>query len=438
MIVLKVWVIYMLFAIASGVGIKADVFDGMSADNVAITDSLLVHFRQDKTVYESNYLGNAQTLGQVLATIDSLGPQRLESVDIIGYASPEGATEYNAGLSRKRSEVVYSQVKEIAPDWSKGKISVKPGFESWDLLKERIQSDEKLTEANRNKIIDILDAQGIGNDTKKWRLKNKLGTQPDLGDLWQYILQNHYLYLRCVIIRIRYNEGEEIVVIPETPPTEPEEPQPEPVIEPKDTVVVTPPTPEPEKWKKRTVVALKTNALYDAITVPNYAIEVPIGKNFSAQFEHYYAWWATKPELKYCLQYFTLGGEFRWWFAPQPRPETDSRMLRDVLTGHFVGVYALYCKTDLQWERLFGMYQCHPVWSAGLSYGYSFPVSKHWNMELSATAGYARIPYRHYIPSDDWLFLWKDRENQGVLHYFGPTQVKVSLVRPIVIKYRDK
>ena len=52
--------------------------------------------------------------------------------------------------------------------------------------------------------------------------------------------------------------------------------------------------------------------------------------------------------------------------------------------------------------------------------------------------GYARIPYQHYIPSEDWQILWRGREDQGVLHYFGPTQLKVSLIRPILVKYRVK
>ena len=78
------------------------------------------------------------------------------------------------------------------------------------------------------------------------------------------------------------------------------------------------------------------------------------------------------------------------------------------------------------------------VLSAGLTYGYSFPLTRHWNMELSVSAGYARIPYQHYIPSEDWQILWRDRDRQGILHYFGPTQLKVSLVRPLQIRYRVK
>ena len=42
------------------------------------------------------------------------------------------------------------------------------------------------------------------------------------------------------------------------------------------------------------------------------------------------------------------------------------------------------------------------------------------------------------IPSEDWQILWRDRDRQGILHYFGPTQLKVSLVRPLQIRYRVK
>ena len=93
---------------------------------------------------------------------------------------------------------------------------------------------------------------------------------------------------------------------------------------------------------------------------------------------------------------------------------------------------------DLQWNRAVGMYQCAPAWSAGVTYGYAMPISRHLNLEFSLSVGYARIPYQHYIPSEDWQHLWRDRDNTGVLHYFGPTQLQVSLVWPILIKYRVK
>ena len=52
-------------------------------------------------------------------------------------------------------------------------------------------------------------------------------------------------------------------------------------------------------------------------------------------------------------------------------------------------------------------------------------------MEFSISGGYAQIPYQHYIPTEDWQILIKDRNNAGTLHYWGPTKAEVSLVIPI-------
>jgi hypothetical protein len=52
-------------------------------------------------------------------------------------------------------------------------------------------------------------------------------------------------------------------------------------------------------------------------------------------------------------------------------------------------------------------------------------------MEFSISGGYAQIPYQHYIPTEDWQILIKDRNNAGTLHYWGPTKAEVSFVIPI-------
>ena len=199
--------------------------------------------------------------------------------------------------------------------------------------------------------------------------------------------------------------------------------------------------PQPTRQKqsltqKRTIFALKTNLLYDAATMLNYTIEIPLGKRFSLAWEHYAPWWVLNNN-RICIQYLTLGGEARWWFATKPRAATAKRAQRDRLIGHYLGVYGFWGKTDLQWDRI-GCYQCDNIWSAGLTYGYVFPISQHLNLELSASFGYARIPYQHYIPSDDWQTLWRDTEDAGITYFFGPTKVQVGLVWPIQITTRAK
>lgn len=169
------------------------------------------------------------------------------------------------------------------------------------------------------------------------------------------------------------------------------------------------------------VFAFKTNALYDLATVLNASFEVPIGKNVSLLCEGNFPWWLTKNN-RYCLQVLSLGAEARWWFAPQ-------RDKREALNGHFLGAYIMSGTSDLQYRRYL-CYQSQFV-SAGLSYGYSMKLSNTFNLEFSISAGYARIPYQHYIPSSDYSTLFRDNEKCGELEYFGPTRVGVSLVLPI-------
>ena len=175
-------------------------------------------------------------------------------------------------------------------------------------------------------------------------------------------------------------------------------------------------------------MAIKSNLLYDAVTALNFAVEVPFNKHLSLLYEHHCPWWLTKSN-RYCLQFLSFGGEFRWWFAPKTKQEDKKYKQRDALVGHFLGLYAMGGKADIQ-ANLNGCYQFEFM-SAGLTYGYSLPISRHLNLEFSLSAGYARIPYQHYIPTEDWKILIKDKNKAGTLHYFGPTKAEISLVIPI-------
>lgn len=185
----------------------------------------------------------------------------------------------------------------------------------------------------------------------------------------------------------------------------------------------------PQLPSKRTILGLKTNLLYDAVTALNFAVEVPINEHFSFQYEHHCPWWLSKNN-RYCLEFLSFGGEFRWWFKPKTYPETEEQKQRDALSGHFIGLHGWGGKSDIQAGRNFGCYQFEFL-SAGLTYGYAMPISRYLNLEFSISAGYARIPYRHYIPSPDWEILIRDKNNAGTLHYFGPTKAEISLVIPI-------
>ena len=190
-----------------------------------------------------------------------------------------------------------------------------------------------------------------------------------------------------------------------------------------------------EEEDTKTILALKTNLLYDALSWLNFSVEVPIGDRFSALYYHQFPWWTWgKANNEYCMRFLSIGAEGRWWFKPMPREKTEKRIKRDRLMGHFLGVYAESGKWDFERKRDVCYQGEH--WSAGLSYGYAMPIGKRLNLELSLSVGYASIAYRGYTPSEDYEILWRDPEKVGRWHYFGPTKAQVSLVLPFIVKVK--
>ena len=191
---------------------------------------------------------------------------------------------------------------------------------------------------------------------------------------------------------------------------------------------------EPEEEDTRTILALKTNLLYDAVSWLNFSVEVPIKDKYSVLYYHQFPWWTWgQADNEYCMRFLSIGAEARWWFRPMPRESTEKRINRDRLMGHFFGVYAESGKWDFERKRDICYQGEH--WSAGLSYGYAMPIGR-LNLELSASVGYASIPHRGYEPATDYSELYHLPEKDGTWHYFGPTKLQVSLVVPIMVKVK--
>ena len=176
-------------------------------------------------------------------------------------------------------------------------------------------------------------------------------------------------------------------------------------------------TPELPEETKRPLFALKTNLLFDATLMPNVEIEVPIGKRWSVNGEYMFPWWLLK-DNRYCLEILSGGLEGRYWLGT-PR----DRERREVLTGHFVGLYAGGGKYDLQWKE--NGYQGEFFIAAGISYGWAKRVARNLHLEFSIGIGLLRTDYRHYHARDNYhTLLWQENGNYT---WFGPTKAKISL-----------
>ena len=262
--------------------------------------------------------------------------------------------------------------------------------------------------ANRERLLRILRAEGIGEETRKWRIRNL-----DDGYTWNYLKRHYMKQLRSATWVCVWTSVGAIAPLPEI----------------RDSLR------SPQIGLGRTVeavgrpvsefsFAVKTNLPADLVTAVNLGVEVPLGENFSLNAHFTFPWWTAGPYgNKYALQMLDAEGELRWWFAPG----------EERLQGHYFALQGSGGKFDLQWGRDIGCYQCYN-WGVGLSYGYSMSLSEHWNLEFALTLGYLAIDYQHYVPSPDWSVLIRDNAKAGVLHYFGPTGLKVSLVYPFHIQ----
>lgn len=173
--------------------------------------------------------------------------------------------------------------------------------------------------------------------------------------------------------------------------------------------------------EKRPLFAIKTNLLYNAATILNAEIEVPIGNRWSVAAELMFPWWVWN-NRQHALQLFAGTIEGRYWFG--------DRTEKPLLTGWFGGLYASAGYYDFEWNRK--GYQGEFLLNTGVSGGYAHPISKdkNWRMEYALGVGFVQTKYRHYEATfsnvDNQWHLYK--QYSGRYSWFGPTRLKVSLV----------
>lgn len=174
---------------------------------------------------------------------------------------------------------------------------------------------------------------------------------------------------------------------------------------------------------KGVYMAVKTNMLYDVLTVPNVSFEAYLGRNISVSAQWMYAWWSKERSRRYFRIY---GGEIsgRYWpgNAAGQKP----------LTGHHVGIYVGAYTFDFQWGKTayIGGRPGHTLWdrcmlNVGIEYGYSLPVGKHLNLDFTLGVGYFGGIIEKFKPGNDEYYT----EHTISRHrWFGPNKAEISLV----------
>lgn len=186
-------------------------------------------------------------------------------------------------------------------------------------------------------------------------------------------------------------------------------------------------------------VAVKTNLLGWATTTTNIGLEVGAGRHTTLQLMGYLNPWELGQDRHYRL--WTLQPEYRYWFCSK-------------FNGHFLGFHVLggqynakninFPLQSLVWGHSYEENNGFPDsdhegscpniegansgrhvegwhFGLGISYGYQWILSKHWNLEASIGVGYVYSPMTYYGRCQRTI----DRRH---LNYIGPTNAQISFM----------
>ncbi len=387
------------------------------------------YFRLDKYAVDSTYLDNSERLGaltELLNSIQNDSNKQLVSIDINSYTSPEGGRSYNKTLSLHRTESTYKYLTENF-EIADSLIQQSHSGIDWAGLEQMVESSDM---QYRDEVLHILrtvpeETWRYVKPTDRWltlvdsRTKHLMDLKG--GKPYNYIFEKFYPYLRRgVVVTINFKKIATPAVV-EQPyyPTSP--------LSTLDLPVFYTPA-EIEK----PILAVKTNLLFDAASLLNVELEVPIGERWSIAGEWIFPWWTTcggrdnawnssKNNPRNTLEILNGNVEARYWLG--------DRTGKPVLTGWNVGLYAGGGLYDL--ERNAKGYQGEFFLAAGVSAGYAHTINKRGNLRMEYTVGfgYLETQYRYYEEhwgiDDSWHTI---RQYNGSYSWFGPTRARVSLV----------
>ena len=383
-------------------------------------NKITFYFKLNHIDFNSSYMSNMKAIEQFDSII--YRTNRLTTIDtlkITASASPEGKYVNNVRLAQGRVLSFKQMLQSRYPMLGRTEITTGYYVTGWDKLKELIQYD--LDVPYRDEVIEILD-KDVDIETTGLLLQKIAAGEP-----WQYIVRKHLPYLRGSDISIQitphkwhrtdslqYSRPNKISanLNIEDPHTEVKK------------IRLYTPLPNSELVRK-VLFAAKTNLLSDALTALNFEAEVPIRNRWSVAGEWMFPWWITKDNGN-ALEILSGSIEGRYWLGSDA-----ARSNRQLLTGHFLGLYGGGGLYDLQYKN--NGYQGE-FYNAGISYGYGLRLSDHFNMEFSLGLGYLSTDYRYYEGEQDNKYLvW---QNNGHSNWIGPTKLKISFVW--LVSYKKK
>lgn len=167
--------------------------------------------------------------------------------------------------------------------------------------------------------------------------------------------------------------------------------------------------------------AVKTNLLYDVTTTFNLGAELALDSKWTLDVSVNYNPWTFADNKKW--KHYMVQPELRYWLCEK-------------FNGHFFGVHlhgGQYNIGNINTSLKFLGTDLSPLKSnrfegwfagAGIAYGYSWILARHWNIEAEVGLGYAYSRFDKFNCAD----CGKKLESGRFHHYVGPTKAAVNLI----------
>lgn len=364
---------------------------------------------------------------------DSLSEISVLSVTVDGFASPTGTLPFNRSLSWRRVATVSEWLRSLGLE---GPFSEHGHGEDWDGLFAGLESSGYSAEKAASMIADM--SAWTPSDSAKLRdgrvySRRKVVLQRlDGGKVYENLSRSLFPKLRRADVTIEYHPLGAAAPAPEEPALPPV-PEPEPAVAPEPEVlpVVEPvilPEPEPEEVSPEQAARgfiLCTNFVLDAGLIPNVGTVVPLGKGWALDLCYGGAWWSV-PRKDFWWRAYGCELAVRKYFPGKKDAGDPWR----TVTGHHLGLYGQFFTYDFE---LGGAGQMggtpkmnifdNPQYAGGVEYGYTFPLGRNFNLDLSLGAGYAGGLYHEYEPWEG-RYVWRSTMRR---FWLGPTRAEVTL-----------
>lgn len=359
-----------------------------------------IYFPIGKDRVEPGYQQNETALSEITSTLQMmLAPGSsyiVDSVIVVGSASPLGGEKLNRGLSRRRSESLVDYLKNFAfiPD---NLLAVRSTGANWSDLREMVEASDM---RYKQEVLDVIDRVPADKQRNYVLMDLKWGRPyREMMETFFPLLQNA---TTCIIYAHHKLAPPQLAVEPvEMPATLPAS-----LSEPHFTY-------QP-KTEGQPLINVSTNLLYWGLLAPNIGIELCAPySHWSVNGEFVQPWWKNSSKHKY-YQIRQFSGEARYWLNGD-----------GYYRGHFFGAYGNGGIYDLENG---GTGYKGNFWGAGVTYGYVLKIRPRFRMEFSLGVGYLSTKYEQYEPIDN-CYVYEKTVRKG---YVGPTKAKVGLVWTIV------